>query len=140
MLSWTHLLENTWYKKFLPIKLPWDSTPMSPEECWEERLGSDSAKPRCKVRRLRLRASNFPESSMDWLIAYSSIRRSDSAVERIRLLNYQKESWKAEQLSTEDKLWDMQDGSERNKHTFQYMNLKQVIGKVHPDLHPRSIC
>lgn len=94
MLSWTYLLENTWYKKFLPIKLPWDSTPMSPEECWEERLGSDSAKPRCKVRRLRLRASNFPESSMDWLIAYSSIRRSDSAVKKIRLPKCQKESWR----------------------------------------------
>lgn len=97
MLSWTYVLENIWYEKFPPIKLPWDSTPMSPEECWEERLGSDSAKPLCKVRRLLLRASNFPESSMDWLIAYSSIRRSDSAVEKNKVTEQSKrklESWR----------------------------------------------
>lgn len=69
--------------------LPWDSSPMSPEECWEERLGSDSARFRCKVRRLRLKATNFPVSSMDWLSAYSSISRSDSAVKK-KFMNLKK--------------------------------------------------
>lgn len=78
-----------WIQGLLPIMLPWDSSPMSPEECWEERLGSDSARFRCKVRRLRLKATNFPVSSMDWLSAYSSISRSDSAVKK-KFMNLKK--------------------------------------------------
>lgn len=110
--------------------LPWDSNPMSPEECWEERLGSDSARLRCKVRRLRLRATNFPESSMDWLIAYSSISSSDSIVEK-------QCSWtlkrKVEKPSTSDLncKWHICGGNEKKKCIFQQMNLNQVIDINH---------
>lgn len=98
--------------------LPWDSSPMSPEECWEERLGSDSARLRCKVRRLRLKATNFPVSSMDWLSAYSSISRSDSAVKKKKFMNFKKK--KAKKASTEDLNCKqaVKGGGEKSKYIF----------------------